>query len=637
MNHNDQKVNGAGYGLTSVDLGAFGENTYTTATPNTYDGFGGTSGATPHVAGAIGLLYSAPCPSLITLAKSDPAAAARRVRDYIYDGVDPNASLDSISTTGGRLNVFNSLSALVAQCGSCIPPSSVSVAGITDIQAQVTWNENDSLVSVTYEYRVAGAADWTVVSDAASPLALMNLQACTDYEFRISGTCGAEDSDYVTGTFKTDGCCENPSGIQPADVTLNSFLVSWNSVLAAVDYTFRYRAVGAADWNTETYTGTTAVVQGLDVCTDYEYQLRTNCAAESLDFTESTQLTTRGCGACTDLEYCETAGGDASAEWIELVTIDGWVSETGGNDGYLDGTNLPGPELAQGGRYAFELIPGFDESLYAERWRIWIDFNQDGNFSASTELVFDSETGTSEPVADSLDVPLTAEEGITRMRIAMRFNSPANACAASFNFGEVEDYCVNIVAAADGCPTPTGLEMLDNTASTVELGWEASANSSNYLLQYRLNSATEWTTVLTTETSYLVEGLAECDSLIGQVRSSCSGEAQSDFSAVLFFGTACSTGLDDWTGAEQVQVFPNPATDLIQVVLETSLANAGDWELGIYDAHGRLQAPPTLVPGGANGLRAELATDRLPAGVYFLRIRSTTAAGFTTRRFLVVR
>ncbi|SMC35853.1 S8 family peptidase [Moheibacter sediminis] len=115
MNQNDVKVNGAGYGLETIDLGAHGENAFTTAFSG-YGGFGGTSGATPHVAGTIALLYSAPCESFTALAKSDPAGAAQKIRNYIFDGVDPNPSLEGITVTGGRLNVNNAVQLLMEEC-----------------------------------------------------------------------------------------------------------------------------------------------------------------------------------------------------------------------------------------------------------------------------------------------------------------------------------------------------------------------------------------------------------------------------------------------------------------------------------------------------------------------------------------
>ncbi|WP_299439472.1 S8/S53 family peptidase [uncultured Aquimarina sp.] len=113
MNQNDEKVQFAGYGETTIDLGAHGENAYTITSGSGYGGFGGTSGATPHVAGAIALLYAAPSNTFAELAISNPEEAAIKVRGYILDNVDPNPSLENITTTGGRLNLFKSLQALM--------------------------------------------------------------------------------------------------------------------------------------------------------------------------------------------------------------------------------------------------------------------------------------------------------------------------------------------------------------------------------------------------------------------------------------------------------------------------------------------------------------------------------------------
>jgi subtilisin family serine protease len=118
-NISDVKVTQAGYGLETIDLGAPGQGTFTTSL-NAYGGFGGTSGATPHVTGTIALLYSAPCLELADLAMSNPQLAAEVVRDLILNNVDPNESLEGITVTGGRLNVNNSMMALMNNCESLL-------------------------------------------------------------------------------------------------------------------------------------------------------------------------------------------------------------------------------------------------------------------------------------------------------------------------------------------------------------------------------------------------------------------------------------------------------------------------------------------------------------------------------------
>jgi subtilisin family serine protease len=62
----------------------------------------GTSMATPHVAGVAGLLFS-----------MRPSATVTEVREALLAGADPLASLAGTTVTGGRLNAWGALSALV--------------------------------------------------------------------------------------------------------------------------------------------------------------------------------------------------------------------------------------------------------------------------------------------------------------------------------------------------------------------------------------------------------------------------------------------------------------------------------------------------------------------------------------------
>ncbi|MEL6652012.1 MAG: S8 family serine peptidase, partial [Bacteroidota bacterium] len=194
MNRNDVKVNQAAWGLTHVDLGAFGEGTWTTAAVG-YGGFGGTSGATPHVAGTIALLYSAPCPALISLAKSNPAAAALLVKQAILDGVDPNTSLNNITVTGGRLNVHNSMLLLLQNCGPCPAPFIQAETELTDVQARLNWTVNDSALTTDLQWRVLGDTVWNAVNGLDSTYLLTGLLPCTEYEYQLISNCPNDTSD----------------------------------------------------------------------------------------------------------------------------------------------------------------------------------------------------------------------------------------------------------------------------------------------------------------------------------------------------------------------------------------------------------------------------------------------------------
>ena len=115
----------SGYGATTIDLGAPGDQVYLPSGSSGYSSTSGTSFASPCVAGAIALVYSAPCPDLMGLALSNPQAAADLVRGYILDGTDEVSNLIGETVTGGRLNAFNALNLAMANCGplECAPDS----------------------------------------------------------------------------------------------------------------------------------------------------------------------------------------------------------------------------------------------------------------------------------------------------------------------------------------------------------------------------------------------------------------------------------------------------------------------------------------------------------------------------------
>ena len=106
----------SGYGATTIDLGAPGESVYLPSGSSGYGNTSGTSFASPCVAGAIAMVYSAPCADLASSAVVTPQAAADAVRGFILDGVDVVDNLIGETVTGGRLNVRNALDLAIGAC-----------------------------------------------------------------------------------------------------------------------------------------------------------------------------------------------------------------------------------------------------------------------------------------------------------------------------------------------------------------------------------------------------------------------------------------------------------------------------------------------------------------------------------------
>jgi hypothetical protein len=106
--------------------------------------------ATPHVAGAIALMYSVNCPVFITNYKSDPAGVALIVRDSLLGAVDIIPSMSSsITVTGGRLNLHKSVRAIQNYCSTV----GISENGeqIADLEIMNVYpNPADNLLNIVY-------------------------------------------------------------------------------------------------------------------------------------------------------------------------------------------------------------------------------------------------------------------------------------------------------------------------------------------------------------------------------------------------------------------------------------------------------------------------------------------------------
>ena len=119
----------SGYGSVSIDLGAPGSLIYSTVVGNSWNYQTGTSMAAPHVAGAVALMLSYGCENFLYQYKHDPETAALALKQFILDGVDPLEDLDTITVSGGRLNVYNAMLMLDEYCDTL-----TAIAQVDEVQ-----------------------------------------------------------------------------------------------------------------------------------------------------------------------------------------------------------------------------------------------------------------------------------------------------------------------------------------------------------------------------------------------------------------------------------------------------------------------------------------------------------------------
>ncbi len=160
------------------------------------------------------------------------------------------------------------------------------------------------------------------------------------------------------------------------------------------------------------------------------------------------------------LEYCTSQGNSNSYEWIAAIKVGDFVNNSEASS-YSDFTSKTVPAYDS---VEVTLTPGFAGSSYGENWKVWIDFNIDGDFEDENEEVYRG-SGSS-AVSGMLNIPKEYYGTTTRMRVGMKYGSYPGSCEA-FSYGEVEDYTVSI-----GKPESDVVEealTVENTASKTEI------------------------------------------------------------------------------------------------------------------------------------------------------------------------
>lgn len=449
INRTGNKVQAAAFGNISIDLGAPGDGTYTLSN-NTgdYGSFSGTSAAAPHVAGAVGFLYAAACSDFISWSRLYPDSAAQKMKEFILTGVDLNSSLTNITVSDGDLNLFKSAVLCQQACPStsCYAPYCFNIGNITTGSADLSWANNAGTNSIELRYRPIGGVWSTAITITQSNYTLTGLQACTAYEVELKAACSGANSSTVVHQVITDGCCDPPSNISLTNIGGNSATLNWQAQGGVTAYTIKYRAKDSTNWLTvNTSNSSFFAITGLNSCSEYYVAIQSVCSSGSpAYYSDSLMFYTKACSTCTTLNYCSAKGNSSLQDFIKRIRVGGFDHTSGNNGGYYlyDSVKI---RLQQGDFHMLFLQQGASPSPFQENIRVWLDINQDGDFEDAEEEIF-SHFFSTDSMYRPFIVPSSTLLGVTRMRFSLRWgpgNTPPDC--GNFIYGEVEDYCVEIV------------------------------------------------------------------------------------------------------------------------------------------------------------------------------------------------
>jgi len=305
------------------------------------------------------------------------------------------------------------------------------------------------------------------------------------------------------------------------------------------------------------------------------------------------------------------------------VTVENRVFSSGitaTDPGYIDKSNSPLHLIPLSRNASFSLSTHLYTASYDQQIAAWIDYNNDGLFDNSTELILYDDFVTGgyiTTVVTSFIVPSSAVTNtVLRMRVLNELASnygpyyPAitDACYDP-RYGQTEDFPVYIASVL---PASWRYFKGRKTGNDVLLQWETVAENKKFDIERSVDGTNFFRigTVSGSERSYTDHEAHLPLYFYRLVQTNMN--AESTFSSVLIVRS------DKMNEDQSVRV-TNPFKNSIDLVLETGFASTATVEL--IDLNGRIIAIKQ-VPAWQKIVKIEVGNKHLAAGIYMLKVKA---------------
>lgn len=375
--------------------------------------------------------------------------------------------------------------------------------------------------------------------------------------------------------------CLNPT-IEFQTIDTAQVFLTWSNVSNARNYLVEYRKSTEAQWNKITVEDTVLTVSGLEFCSAYVFRMKTRCTTRESLYSTSIPYAT-SCDLCSESSYCTFDNIDNSFEWIESISFDNERYRSRKDvAGYIFQQGHTQYAAIQGESYPLVIEPGYlGGDIKKEFYAVWIDYNQNGFFE-DVENIVAIDTTIGDSFSTGVSIPPLALPGITRMRVILAFNQAPRACDFNdFVFGEIEDYCIEILESASACDTDIIISSQSVDDHTVMLEWNTNQDAIAYDIRYRNTTESNWTNTISSDQSILITELKNCSNYEFQIRNIC-GSDTSPYSESHYTDTRCST-----TTTEihyDLHVSPNPCSTHMDI----HLPDVESFSLTIMDTTGKI-------------------------------------------------
>lgn len=322
--------------------------------------------------------------------------------------------------------------------------ATLSASGTTTTSTNLSWSGATDNIGVTgYDVYQNGVFR---ASTASTSFVANGLTAATAYSFYViakdaAGNVSPASNTVNVTTLAPDTTAPTAPTLSASGTTASSTNLSWTGATDNVGVT-SYDVYRNGTFLAST-AATTYAVTGLTASTAYTFYVIAKDAAGNASVASNTVNVTTLVNSVT---YCTSRGNNTADEYINRVQLGSINNLSGNNGGYGNFTALS-TNLVRGTSNTITITPTWTATVYNEAYRVWIDYNKDGDFLDSGEQVVNVTRTKTTPITRSFTVPTSALLGTTRMRVSMKYNASPTSCE-TFADGEVEDYTVNITATA---------------------------------------------------------------------------------------------------------------------------------------------------------------------------------------------
>lgn len=327
--------------------------------------------------------------------------------------------------------------------------------------------------------------------------------------------------------------------------------------------------------------------------------------------------------------YCAAGYDDAAGmfplpHYITNVTL-GTLNNTTGSSQYPGQhyayyNAVTAPSLTAGSTYSLSV--GNDGGATIHFLAVYIDYNHNNSFADVGERVLEQHMGAvSNPAIASITIPAGATAGITRMRVMVfeddnyTLGGAAHAtpctgdATGSLDWGETEDYNVNIIAASSTTAPVAGFKVNTATGTTATVfNFTDTSMHTPTSRKWTFAPATVAYQTGSTDVSAnpSVKFTATGNYTVKLVVSNAAGK--DSVTKTNFIKVTATTGIGGLAGSDEISLYPNPAKNWLYIT-----GNLDGAEIQLIDVQGRQQQATSIA-----GNRIDIS--KLPSGIYFVRI-----------------